>query len=788
MPQQRYWIDGMAKLSTDQTLIRAKALERKGDTRGARELYHAVLRAFPDNRRAQQALAELGGAPAGQGGGGLQAAVDQLAQLYKSGQFDLVAEKAEVLVRQFPDVEMLWTILGAANMGLGRLKEAETAFAKTVELNPAAAGAHNNLGAVLREQGRYEAAIERYDEALRLMPDYAEVHCNRSVALTELGRFDEALANQERALRINPNYADAYYTMGMTLKAKGDRDAALESHQKALQLNPRHIEALVNVGNFHSMQRNFEEAKGVYERALQIKPNHVEANYRLGNALAELHDLKAAALSYGRVLQLQPDHVEVHIKLGSLLIKQKRLDEAVEILRQARRLDPGNTQAIALKSMCQAQMCDWTERDEFLAAGDKLPPFVALSLEDHPLRQKQRSIALSQQIRIGSPLALPERPTRRPARLRVGIFSADYREHPLMHVIMGLLREYDRTALEAIAYSYTAMPGGEKREEVSRHVDRFVDVHRMSDQEVVDAARRDGLDIAIDLTGYTSETRSRLFDYRLAPVQINFLGYASTMGSDAFDYIVADEMVIPPALAEFYTEKKLYLPNTYFPADNQRPISDRQTTRADHGLPEGGFVFCSFNRNDKIEPRAFDIWMRLLTTIEGSVLWLVSSNKWSVDNLRREAQIRGVDPDRLVFAGFAPNDEHLARHSHADLFIDTFSFNAHTTASDALWTGLPIVTRAGEQFAARVAASILTAAGLPDLVTETDEEYEALILALARDPARLATIRQRLAANRLTAPFFDTVRYTRDFEKALRAAYDRYFDGLQPDDIRVGRD
>ena len=289
----------------------------------------------------------------------------------------------------------------------------------------------------------------------------------------------------------------------------------------------------------------------------------------------------------------------------------------------------------------------------------------------------------------------------------------------------------------------------------------------MADHAIADLARGHELDIAIDLKGYTRQSRPGLFALRLAPVQIAYLGYPGTMGADFIDYLIADPVVIPDGEKRFYTEKLLFLPNSYQPNDNRREIAQAGSSRADFGLPGDGFVFCCFNQNYKITPREFDIWMRLLGRVDGSVLWLLRSNEWAEANLRREARARGIDPDRLVFAGKLPHGEHLARHAHADLFLDTFNVNAHTTASDALWAGLPIVTRAGRQFAARVAASLLAAVGLPELIAGTDEAYEALALDLATDPDRLAAIRAKLAANRLSQPLFDTVGYTRDFEAAL---------------------
>jgi len=316
-------------------------------------------------------------------------------------------------------------------------------------------------------------------------------------------------------------------------------------------------------------------------------------------------------------------------------------------------------------------------------------------------------------------------------------------------------------------------------------VDVFHDVRAMIDTQVLELARSERLDIAVDLKGYTEGGRVNLFSYGLAPIQISYLGYPGTLGADFIDYIIADPVVIPEDNRRFYSENIIYLPKTYQPNDNRRVIADKEFTREEMGLPNDGFVFCCFNNNYKISPSEFDVWMRLLGKAEASVLWLLKSNKWSEDNLKREAEARGISGDRLIFAEKLSLAEHLARHRLADLFLDTFNYNAHTTASDALWAGLPVITKLGQGFAARVAGSLLSAVGLRELITENEAEYEALALKLATTPTELAQIKSKLAANRLTEPLFDGEMYTKDLERAYQIAYNRYFNGHQPDTILI---
>ena len=323
------------------------------------------------------------------------------------------------------------------------------------------------------------------------------------------------------------------------------------------------------------------------------------------------------------------------------------------------------------------------------------------------------------------------------------------------------------------------------RQRLEKSFDSFTDVQSMNDRDIALQARQDKIDIAVDLNGYTQDARTGIFAYRAAPIQINYLGYPGSMGAEFIDYIVADQNLIPPESQKHFNEKPLYLPNTYMPTDDSREMSKKTITRSKLGLPDDAFVFCCFNNNYKISPNEFDIWMRLLTKVENSVLWLRESNQLSSINMKNEAQKRKVDPSRLVFADKLPMDEHLARQRLADLFVDTFAFNAHTTATEALWAGLPVVTKVGLGFAARVAGSLLNAVGLPDLVTETKKDYEALILELATNPTKLAKIKEKLAKNRLTQPLFNTELYTKHLENGYLQAYQNYFDGNLPKTIIV---
>ena len=921
----------MAKLTTEQTMLRAKSHEKKGEVDQAHQLYKMVLDSFPNNKRAQQALAALNqlkpvniikiaNPPQNQ--------LEELVALYNRGQLNSAVEKAHLLVSDFPASFLLWNILGAVNLGLRKLPEAEYDFKKATELNPNYAEAHNNMGNALKEQGKLEAAtkayqcalninpnyaeacnnmgnalkdhgnlnaaIEQYQLALNINPNYAEAHNNMGIALIEKGNLDGAIKAYKRALKIKPNYAEAYSNIGNILLQRGEVDTAIEKYQHALKINPNYAKAYNNMGNALLKKGKFDDAIEAFQYALKIQPNFVEAHNNMGNVFKNQGNLDAAVEVYMRALKINPDYAETHYNLGNLLhqqgefekaiesyqntlkikpnlseahnnmgntfFKQRKFDEANEAYQQALNIKPDYAEAynnmgnvlleqgkldaaieayqstLNIKSdyaeaynnignalllqdklaaaieafqhtlkikpdyaVAEAQMlhqlshiCDWTQ-DDFLnvplvrlgITTGAVPPFTLLPSEDNGARQLLRSQIWATEHYKQAPLPLPLKPKLRPERLKVGYFSADFHDHATMFLMAGLLRNHEANEFILFAYSYGRNKSAGSRDKAESDVDHFFDVADLSDQGVADLCRSHCLDIAIDLKGYTQHTRSGIFKFRLAPVQINYLGYPGSMGASFIDYIIADPTVIPRSQRDHYSEKVIYLPYSYQPNDNMREISAKPTTREDFGLPEGAFVFCCFNQNYKISSREFDIWMRLLSKVEGSVLWLFKSNKWAEENLRREAEARGLDPARLIFADRLVQGEHLARHKHADLFLDTFNVNAHTTASDALWAGLPMVTKQGEQFAARVAASLLNAVGLSELVTMTEADYEALILDLATDPNKLKTIKDRLASNHLTEPLFDTKGYTRNFETGLHKAYDLYFEGKEPQDVWV---
>ncbi|MBU3076777.1 tetratricopeptide repeat protein [Sphingomonas quercus] len=758
-------------------LLKARAAGKRGDTAGAAQLYRAILRQFPGNARARAALASLHGAA--------EVAAAELAERYRQGALAEVVERGEALLADHPDALALLELVGAAHAGLRHLPEAEALFRRVTALRPDHVQFHYLLGNVYREQGKLDEAVAAYRRAIALAPELAEAHLNLGATLRRAGRLDEAIAACRRAIALRPDSAEARLNLGTALQQAGQLDEAADAYRAAIAIKPGLIMAHANLGAALRAQGRPAEAIAIYRRALALKPDAEDLLFNLANAYGERGQTANAIATHQHLLSLDPVHHGALVNLANLLLGAGQYDRADELFGRALAVCADDAAAIVGRLHARAHMCRWDDAGQSAAPGlrDRASPFFMIAVEDDPAHQLRRARLWAAQFAAGDgppPAPAPDR------RIRLGYFSADFHEHAALHLMAGLLREHDRERFEISAYSYGPDSDGPARAAMQRHVDRFVDIRDMADQAVVDLARGHGLDIAVDLKGYTDQGRSRLFAWRLAPVQVNYLGYPGSMGAEFMDYLVADPALIPEGERSHYSERLILLPHSYQPNDDRRPIAPRAPQRAELGLPETGFVFCSFNNSYKITPREFDIWMRLLARVHGSVLWLFRANGWAEANLRREAAARGVDPARLVFAGRLAQPEHLARQHCADLFLDSFACNAHTTASDALWGGLPVLTLAGRQFAARVGASLLAAIGLPELVTTSEAEYEALAVALATDPSRLAALRARLGEARPTAPLFDSRRYARDLEAGFAIAHQRHRDGQPPADIRIG--
>ncbi len=733
-------------------LIKARGAARRGETAAARALYHEALTRFPRNGRARAALETLDGATADPAPAQLEAMISA----YRAGRMAEAAREGEKLAAGFPQSFTVHNLQGAAFLALGAFPAAEAAFRRAVEADPGAAACRNNLAIALRRQNRFAEAEDIYREVIARHPGYADARFNLANLLEVQERHAEAEEGFAQTVALDPGYTEAHYNLGNLLAKRGAR----------------------------------LDAVAAYRRALALKPDHALAWNNLGGELLLLDRLDDALAAYAQALEADPRNTQAIVNRGKALVLKGELPEAIAAFRKAYALDPEDRSALLQALFEEAHICDWSHRAEFTwtdgPAAAAVQPFAALPFVDDPAHQYRRSLACAA-VKFGPPpQTLPDPAPSADGRIRIGYFSADFHDHATMYLMSGLFREHDRTRFDIRFYSYGPRCDGDaSRVGLRSHADAFTEIGHMTDAEAVAQARADGLDIAVDLKGYTRGTRTAMFGRRLAPVQVSYMGYPGTVGHACMDYFIADALALPPGGEGWFTEKIVRLPHCYQANDDRRAIIPDTRGRKGWGLPERGFVFCCFNHTYKIDPEAFDIWMRLLNRVEGSTLWLLRSNRWAEENLRREAAARGVDPARLVFSPGVPHGEHLGRLMLADLFLDTFAVNAHTTASDALWAGLPVLTMPGRQFAARVAASLVHAVGLPELAVPDRAAYEATALALAHDPRGLRDLRERLAVNRLTSPLFRTADYARRVEAAFTEMQRRRLAGLLPDHFEV---
>jgi predicted O-linked N-acetylglucosamine transferase (SPINDLY family) len=675
----------------------------------------------------------------------------------------------------------------------GQFAQAEALYAQILRAQPRHFDARHMLGVIRYQQGRNAEALELVETALKLSPRSDRALSNQGLILYALRRYEEALRSFDKALAIDPASVDAINNRGNTLQRLKRNEEALECFDQVLARAPGHIEALNNRGNALQGLKHYDEAVESYQRALKLRPNYPDALYNCGCALSALGNFSEALQYFNHAQGRRPDHAETQFSRADALNALKRHGDAIAGYEKAIALRPDHPYAYSGLAEAALSICDWgrtTElvpRLETLVAERKaiVNPFTLIRFSDKPALHLQcaRSFIADKVGALPGPLWSGERWSHE--RIRLAYLSADFHQHATAYLIAELIERHDRDRFEIIGISFGRDDGSEIRRRVTAAFDRVHATRSNSDREIAQLLREHEIDIAVDLKGYTQESRPEILAFRPAPILASYLGYPGSMGADFIDYIIADHAVIPPDQAGCYSEKIAWLPDSYQCNDRQRAIADAAPSRQEAGLPPTGFVFCCFNNNYKITPPMFDVWMRLLQAVPGSVLWLLRENVLAEGNLQREAKARGVDPARLVFADRMPLAEHLARHRLADLFLDTLPYNAHTTASDALWAGLPVLTCQGASFAARVASSLLHAVGLPELVTTSVADYEAMALRLASDPRLIGELRARLAANRLTYPLFDTSRFCRNIEAAYTTMWETWQRGEAPQSFAV---
>jgi protein O-GlcNAc transferase len=673
--------------------------------------------------------------------------------LQMQGRLDQAAAAYHKAIRLRPGYAEAQFNLGTVLHQQHQLEAAEAAYRRVILLNPGIAEGHNNLGTVLKDQGLLDEALAAFEQAIALQAGYAEAVYNRATVLQQQARLEEALAAYGRAIALRENYADAINNAGIVLQELGRASEAIDLYRPLLERMPAHADACNNLGTALLADGRADEARAAFEQALAHQPDFPEAFCNLGNARRELGDLTGAIAAYRDALRLRPDDAGA---FGQLIYHR-------------------------------AQACAWEgyEADQeklvdMARRGIRVPPFYLLATPASASDQLSCARQWATSISPPRTALFHHRPRAGRERIRLGYLSGDFHQHATAQLMAELFECHDRDRFEVFAYSYGPDDHSPMRARLAAAFDRFVDIRARSHHEAAELIRAEGVDILVDLKGYTHHARPAISAYRPAPVQVSYLGYPATMGADFIDYIIVDPFVVPSSQQPFFSERLVHLPRSYQVNDRRREVADARTSRRDVGLPAEGLVLCSFNNSYKISPVFFDIWMRLLRAVPGSVLWLLEANPQVAGNLRSEAEKRGVDSGRLIFAPLAPPAEHLGRHRHADLFLDTLPCNAHTTASDALWAGLPVVTCCGDTFAGRVAGSLLMAIDMPELVTTSLEEYEQAALALARSPQRLIALRRKLQNNREASALFDLPKLTGNIEAAYARMWQTWLAGQTP--------
>lgn len=747
----------------------------------------------------------------------------------QAGNFEQAVKYFNIAVKNSPENSVFLCNLATALNDFGQTREAITYFEKAKLLNSVSADIYYNLGNAYQKLNEFEKSIECYKKTLEINPNWLEAYLNCGNAYESLGKFYESLDCYEKIINISPRYAAAYINKGNVLRELNLLDAATKSYDIAKQLG-------VNNADSYLLSAEQMLKKGEYKNAIELCNNAVRFNpydsrfyFFLGMNYFHIRDLNLGVENFQKAISLKENYAEAYNGLGLCFARALCYNQAQENFKKAleyqpelaiARINSADTfyaagdivsalnqfkklnyedQPLGLIQFFKQRLADWTdyekEYNEFITSLNRTR-FLGTFEDPWHIQRITDSLEVSlnvarnyQKLPNADFLKNDFKNRSKNKKIKIGFFSSDFREHAVTHLTLQFFSMCSRDRFEIYAFAfgkqYAAPP--ELRQKIEKCFDKYIDINPLNDYEAVKLARKLNIDVAVDLSGITSEARPGIFANRAAPIQINYLGFTSTLGTDYHDYIIADPVVIPIESREFYTEKVVHLP-CVMPFDTSHALSGVKFKRHEQGLPEEGFIFCSFNQHFKINPETFDTWMRILKRVPGSYLWMSQPYEpEAIPNLKKEAASRGIDTSRIIFASRIKEvEKHLARIALADLFLDTFPYNAHTSAIDTLWAGVPIVTRMGRSFASRLAGSLLKSVGLDDLVTDNIKDYEELAVSLALNPAKLKNYRNLLEKNRSTHRLFNTKLYTKNFEKAIEQMYHKHLSGEPPDHIIIG--
>lgn len=711
---------------------------------------------------------------------------------FNNKNFEVSEQLALSLTNNFPQHPFGWKARSFLSRRKGNIDQALIFIQKSIDIFPEDPESHNNQGTLFLQIKKYCHAITCFKTAIDKKKNYFEAYFNMGIAFENLNDFDMAMKLYKRSISINKNFISAYNNLGTVLIKINKLEEAEEVFKKIIFLNNADEKIFTNLGYVNEKMNKLDYAEQNYKKAIQLNPNFSEAFNNLGNILKKKNKLNESEHCFKKAIKIKPDFADAYRNLGILNRQKGNLDKSIQLFNKAIEIRKSFPAAENLKYGTENEMCnfDITKNIDVLTKNlgvttESVDPFNSLSWVDNPDLQLKRAKKYCKENfkMINKKIYLQLK--NKTKIVNIGYFCSDFYDFPTMHLLIRQLEIHNRENFKIFAFSFGKLINDEMHERIVLAVDEFIDVKDLSIKEISKIVCDKKITISIDLNGFTRNSRTEIFQNKVSPIQINYLGYPSTMGAEFIDYIVADPTLINSEYRKFYSEKVIFMPKTYQPNDNLRKIDHKDTKRSDFNLPENKFVLCCFNQSYKITHNEFNIWLKILTKVPNSVLWLLKDNKWAEQNLINKMEQFGLDPSRLIFAKKTSNSKHLARQKHADLFVDTFNYNAHTTASDALYVGLPIVTKIGKQFSARVCASLLNAIGLSELITTTEQEYENLILDLALNNEKLKKIKKKLSINKFKKPLFDSEAYTKHFEQALKRIHKIYLNNETPQDIWV---
>ena len=703
--------------------------------------------------------------------------IKEALNLFQKGQLNESREICLEILKLEPNSFDTFYLISMIAFRQKEYSKSEESIKKAINLRSNNAEIYNLYAIVLLHLKKFNLAIENWNIAIKLRPEYLEAYNNRGNLLLELGKSTEALKSFKKAIELKPDFAEAYNNQGNALLKLKRIDSALKSYEKSISLMPNYYQAYHNCG------------RAFYERN---KKNEILKNYEKSKKFNS--DLDSAIKNYKKAIELKPDFAEAYFDLGSIFSEVNKNDAAVEYYQKAIDLKKEFGAKLGILIHTKLKLCDWSTinkdlkdiEDKILSFEKLSSPFFLLSIKDSLKLQKINAEKwFKNEFRSTNNNLEKISKKQNNKKIKIGYYSADFREHAMGHLLANLFELHDRSKFELYGFYFGPDVNDDVFKRIEKTFDKFVNVNLKTETEIAQISKDFEIDIAVDLMGYTRDNRFKIFIEKCAPIQVNYLGYPGTLGANCIDYIIADKVLIPEESQEYYSEKIVYLPNSYQANDSKKKVSKKIFTREEIGLPKNNFVFCSFNQRYKILPKTFDSWMQILKRVDNSVIWLLESNEKSSENLKKEAGNRGIDPKRIIFSKALPLDEHLARHKAADLFIDTFPYNAHTTCSDSLRVGLPVLTLQGETFASRVSSSLLNAVGLKELITYSSKEYEDLAVEFATDASKLKNIKNKLEINKNKLPLFNTKLFTSHIEQAYFEMYKRYNKNEKPENIEI---